>query len=266
MDYSAIKTFTRFVQYFLTSTNGKGHGVHSPFIFQFITGVLNDRKIYPEYGKVEALRGSLKKDSTMLTIEDYGAGSVMNKKNRRTVSSIARHAAKPKKYGQLLFRMIRHYQPKTILELGTSLGITTCYLASAQRGSRVYTLEGAGAVAARAAANFKTLQLGNITLVEGNFDVTLDKLLDSVTGVDFAFIDGNHRKEPTLRYFHQLLAKSGNDSILVFDDIHWSAEMEDAWRIIRAHPSVRCSIDLFQIGILFFRKEFHENLRVTVRF
>ncbi|MBL7748505.1 MAG: SAM-dependent methyltransferase, partial [Chitinophagaceae bacterium] len=116
--YSPWQIAAKYIRYYLTSSNGKGHGTHSPFIFHFITQILNDKNEYPEYDKVEHLRQQLLKDNTVLTIEDFGAGSSINKTNQRTVASIARNAAKPKKFGQLLFRMVRHYQPKTILELG----------------------------------------------------------------------------------------------------------------------------------------------------
>lgn len=179
---------------------------------------------------------------------------------------IAKNSAKPKKFGQLLFRMIRCYQPRTVLELGTSLGITTSYLSLANPGSSVITMEGAKEVAAAAKRNISNMGLNNITFVEGNFDDTLQQVTNGCPGIDLAFVDGNHRREPTERYFLQLLEKKHNDSIFIFDDIHWSAEMEAAWNTIRRHPAVRCSIDLFFIGIVFFRREFHEKQHFSIRF
>ncbi|HNR16193.1 MAG TPA: SAM-dependent methyltransferase, partial [Chitinophagaceae bacterium] len=84
--------------------------------------------------------------------------------------------------------------------------------------------------------------------------------------IDFAFIDGNHRQEPTERYFNQLLPKMHHESILVFDDIHWSSEMEQVWKTIKDHPSVRCTVDLFFIGVVFFRDEFREKQHFSIRF
>ena len=130
-----------------------------PFIFHFINKILNDKKHYPEYEKIENLRQKFLKDQTILTVEDFGAGSSVSKTNKRTVASIAKNAAKQKKYSQLLFRMVNEYKPKTILELGTSLGITTSYLAIANKDATVITLEGSVAVADRAANNFRTIKL-----------------------------------------------------------------------------------------------------------
>jgi len=126
--YSPLQIAIKYFNYWITSSNGKGHGMHSPFVFEFITKVLNNKTGYPEYEKGEALRNQLLNDNTVLEVEDFGAGSVIDKKSKRSISSIAKNAAKPKKFGQLLFRMVKHYQHATILELGTSLGITTSYL------------------------------------------------------------------------------------------------------------------------------------------
>ena len=171
------------------------------------------------------------------------------------------------------FRMIRHYQPETILELGTSLGITTSYLSLAKPDAQLITMEGAIAIAEKARQNFKTLKLlqgipfgQNLSLIEGNFDQTLSATISKLPVLDFAFIDGNHRQEPTERYFKQLLPVTHNDSILIFDDIHWSRDMEQAWETIKQNASVRCTIDLFFIGIVLFRQEFKEKQHFKIRF
>lgn len=264
--YSKTQLAFKYLSYFFTALNGKGHGVHSPFVFHFITKILNDKTAYPEYEKVENLRKQLLADNTVLTIEDFGAGSAVAKTNTRTVASIAKNAAKPKKFAQLLFRMVKEYQPQTIMELGTSLGITSSYLSLAKPGAKLVTMEGAAEVANRAKKNFQILSLQNYSLIQGNFDHTLSALVSDLSTVDFAFIDGNHRKEPTEKYFLELLPKTNNESILIFDDIHWSSEMELAWETIKNHPSVRCTIDLFFIGIVIFRQEFREKQHFTIRF
>jgi len=264
--YSKRQLLLKYLQYYFTASNGKGHGIHSPFIFDFITKILNDKTVYPEYEKVETLRSQLLNDNTVLEVEDFGAGSSVTKTNKRGVSSLAKHAAKSKKFAQLLFRIVRYYQPATVLELGTSLGITTTYLSLARPEARLITMEGSKEIAEVAKENFKNLEIRNIEITEGNFDNTLSSVVRGLSTVDFAFIDGNHRKEPTERYFKELLAKTNNESILVFDDIHWSSEMEAAWGTIKDNAAVTCSIDLFFIGIIFFRKEFKGKQHFGIRF
>lgn len=264
--YSKPQLLLKYIQYYFTASNGKGHGMHSPFVFDFITKILNDKTVYPECEKVEALRNQLLNDDTVLEVEDFGAGSVIDKKNKRSISSIAKNAAKSKKFGQLLFRMVRYYQPALVLELGTSLGITTSYLSLAKPGARLITMEGSKEIANAAKKNFKNLEIKNVELIEGNFDNTLSSVVCGLSSVDFSFIDGNHRKEPTVRYFKELLTKTNKNSIVVFDDIHWSSEMEAAWETIKNNAAVTSSIDLFFIGIVFFRKEFKQKQHFAIRF
>lgn len=264
--YLRLQLALKYFRYYFTSSNGKGHGIHSPFVFDFVTKVLNDKTQYEEYDIVEALRKKLLHDKTLIPVEDLGAGSSIDKTNQRVIASIAKHSVKSKKYGQLLFRLVKKYQTKNILELGTSLGVTTAYLALANSDSKVVTLEGAKAIAGIAKKNFDVLKLANVEIVEGNFDDTFSLLSAHGSPLDLAFIDGNHRREPTERYFRQMLDKIHNDSILIFDDIHWSREMEDAWKTIQENESVRCTIDLFFMGIVFFRKEFKEKQHFKIRF
>ncbi len=263
--YSTVQLGFKFIKYFLTASNGKGHGIHSPFVYNFIISVLNDKKKRPAYHAIEALRNDLLSNNEMLTIQDFGAGSTTSKSNERKVKDIAVSALKPAKFGQLFYRIVQYYKPKTILELGTSLGITTSYLAM-DHNAKVYTFEGATSIANIARKNFDKNNLANIKLVEGNFDNTLAKILPNIAVIDLAYVDGNHRKQPTIDYFHQLLSKANDQSIFIFDDIHWSEEMEEAWDYIKQHSSVTLTIDLFFIGLVFFRKEKKTPEHFVIRF
>jgi predicted O-methyltransferase YrrM len=264
--FSSINLGIRYIFYYLTASSGKGHGVHSPFVFDFITKVLNDERSFYAFAAIENLRADLLKDSSEIDVEDFGAGSRLRKINKRSVQAIAQSSLKPKKFGQLFFRMVNYYTPQNILELGTSLGITSAYLASANTNIKLTTLEGASTISKIAISNFKHLQLENIQLVTGNFDETLKDVLANYSKIDFVFVDGNHRFEPTLRYFHDLLPLTHDQTILIFDDIHWSREMEKAWKEIQDYPAVTLTIDLFFIGIVIFRKENKVKQHFTIRY
>lgn len=264
--FSPLQLAKKYIHYWLTASNGKGHGIHSPFVFDFVKHILNDTAKYHAYERVETLRSILLKDNTILEVEDMGAGSVVSKTKFRKVSGIARNAVKPKEFGQLLFRIVQFYKPELIVELGTSLGLTTSYLALANEKSRVISMEGASSIADKAETHFKELGIKNIKLEKGNFDNTLPDVVKDLNKVDLGFIDGNHRREATLLYFKILSEKINTSSILIFDDIHWSEEMEDAWKIIKSHSSVTLSIDLFFIGLVFFRKEFKIKQHFTIRY
>ena len=283
--YSRLQIARKYIRYYLTAKNGKGHGVHSPFVYDLIRNVLNDKRRPAVWERIESLRSRLLKDDTWLEVEDMGAGSSVAKGRRRQVCEIALHAAKPAKLGQLLFRIARYYGCERIVELGTSLGLSTAYLASgADLGEpdltetaatagmtgpdsvRVWTIEGAAAIAAVAARNFQEMGLVNVELVVGNFDERLNGVLDRAGRVDLAFIDGNHRLEPTLRYFHEIMERCAPDAILIFDDVHWSKEMEEAWEKIQRDPRIYMTIDLFFIGLVVLREEFKVKQHFSIRF
>jgi len=264
--YSAFQLAKKYFQYFVTAQNGKGHGVHSPFVYDFIIHVLNDKKQYDCYQKIESLRKELLSNNTSIEVEDFGAGSAVIPFKNRIVKDIASSSLKKKKYAQLLFRIAQYYQSETIVELGTSFGTTTCYLAAADPDSKVVTFEGAKNIAKIALENFNQSGSKNIKLIEGNFNKSVSANKEIIENVDLLFIDGNHRKEATLRYFDFFLKKSNTQSIFIFDDIHWSEEMEEAWKAIQKHDSVTLSIDLFFIGLVFFSKDFKVKQHFTIRF
>ena len=262
--YSTFQLAAKYLRYYFTAANGKGHGIHSPFVFNLVTQVLNDKTNYPHYKQIEQQRSLLLGNESIIEVDDFGAGSVKGLKKQRVVQQIAASSLKPRKYAQLLYRLVKYFDSKEVLELGTSLGITTSYLASAVKQSQVTTLEGAASIAALAQQTFDALQLKNVKTVTGNFDETLQTV--TTKKYDFIFVDGNHRKEPTLRYFNQLIPCLHNNTVMVFDDIHWSKEMEETWEEIKKYSSVTLTVDLFFIGLVFFRKEQKEKEHFVVRF
>lgn len=264
--YNRFQLAKKYLYYYLAASNGNGHGIHSPFVFGFIKNVLNDKKKYRYFDIIEAGRKKLLKQSAEIEVTDFGAGSAVIKTNKRAVADITRSSLKPAKYARLLYRMVNYYQPHTILELGTSFGITTAYLAAANANAKVYTVEGSSAIAEIARKTFLRMDLTNIELITGDFNSTLPAILVKLKTIDLAFIDGNHRKEPTLDYFQQLLLHSNPATILIFDDIHWSTEMEAAWAEIKKHPSVTLTIDLFFIGIVFLNTDINHKQHFIIRF
>jgi predicted O-methyltransferase YrrM len=264
--YSPIKLAFKFLKYQFYASNGKGHGVHSPFVFTLIKEVLNDQRFFYAYQPIENCRKLLLKNPTVLSLTDFGAGSRTKKSNDRSIKEMANSSLKPKKFGQLLFRLVNYYKPKNVLELGTSFGITTAYLSAGNEQAQIVTMEGSEAVSAVAKKNWQLLGRKNIELRQGNFNEILAPFIATAAALDFVFVDGNHRYKPTIEYFNTLLPNLHEQSILVFDDIHWSKEMEQAWLEIQQHPSVTLTIDLFFIGLVFFRKENKAKQNMVIRF
>ena len=246
-----LHRLTKFLQYQKRAKSK--YYLHSPFVYQFYLNVLEGTDI-EAFNKLKYQHSSLLNSQEIVQIEDMGAipGST-----HRRVADLARTASMPDYYGKVLYRLVQYFNPSNILELGTCLGIGTSYLASPSSSATVTTIEGSENLSALAKRNFAGWILGNITTIQGNFDTVLPNLLTSSSHFDLVFIDGNHRYEPTLRYFNLLMGHLQAGSILVFDDIYWSREMTDAWQAIKADSRLSLTIDIYRFGICFLR---HENL------
>ncbi|MEO6149900.1 MAG: class I SAM-dependent methyltransferase [Mucilaginibacter sp.] len=229
------------------------HGIHSPFVYRLVDMVIYDFDTKKVYEGIEELREELLADDSVITVTDLGAGSHLNNNKQKRISDIAKNALKPTKLAQLLARLTKDVHPETVIELGTCLGITTIYLQKAVPYAKVYTLEGCPETAGVARDQFAKEGLNNISLTVGNFDDTLPGIINSLPKVDFVFVDGNHQKAATLKYFEWCLPKVHENTLLIFDDIYWSEGMKEAWAQIKAHPQVTITVDLFWIGLVYFK-------------
>ena len=265
--YGRFQLAFKYLAYQIGASNGRGHGIHSPFVYDFIRQVLaDDQSANADFESIAAARKMLASNHERITILDLGAGSVKDNNKVRTVSGIVQHAAKSPKFGRLFYRLVRHYGIESVLELGTSLGLSTRYFAKAGPLHGVTTIEGAPALAAFTRSCLSREGYDNIRLLEGDFAVVLPPILPDLKGRKLIFVDGNHRYAPTMDYFHSFLPFLSEHDILIFDDIHWSKEMEKAWQEIKNHQQVTCTIDVFFIGIVFFKKEFKEKQDFSIRF
>ena len=241
------------------------HGTHSPFVYKFLDEVVyNDRHFYA-YDTITQRRNELLADHSRIEILDLGAGSTVNRSKSRRVSDIAQNSLKNEKISKLLFRLVDHFQPKTMIELGTSFGISGLYQALAFKGGMLHTCEGCHETAKIAQATFDKAEVKNVKLHVGDFSEVLQPVLDGVEKVDFAFLDGNHQYQPTLAYFNQILSKCHEGTVMIFDDIYWSKGMAEAWEKVKSNDLVSYTIDMFHIGIVFFRKG-QEKEQFKIRF
>jgi predicted O-methyltransferase YrrM len=231
------------------------HGVHSPFVYDLISQVLRTNSTLPEFETIEALRNDLLDSDQTIRVNDLGAGSRVFDMPVRRVADTAKAALKPPQQAQLLFRLARYFRTRNVLELGTSFGISTLYLALGAEEGTVHTLEGCPQTMRIAQHHFDQLKQRNIVPVLGSFRSRLPETLQKMGALDLAFIDGHHAKEPTLEYFELCLTKAHGDTVFVFDDIHWSRGMEQAWETIKAHPRVTVTVDLYNMGLVFLRTE-----------
>ena len=226
------------------------HSIHSPFFFDFYVNVIKASKQHEGHEPVEEIRTSLLENETAITIEDLGAGS-RSHNGHTTIAQVAKASLSSTRLSNLYEHICNYNDSKYIVELGTSMGINTLYLAN-NNNKKVFTFEGSQAFIDIALTHFELFDKQNIKLIEGNIDKTLPQFLQATEKINFALIDANHRYEPTIRYFNQLARRLNEKSIVVVDDIHSSEEMEMAWKELHKHELVYGSIDLYRCGILFF--------------
>ncbi len=249
-----------YLKFLFKSTNQ--HGVHSPFVFDLITKCFYDKTYYENYSNIEHYRKSLLKNKSTINITDLGAGSRVSKGNTRLISQITKNVSTSKHRAKLLFRLVKYFNSESILELGTSLGIGTQAMSLGNPEGKIITIEGCPNISNFSKEKFKQEQLNNVTVLTGDFSDAIDTLKEKT--FDFIFLDGNHQKEATLKYFETLLSKAHNNTVFVFDDIYWSKDMTEAWEVIKQHPKVTVSIDTFFWGFIFFRKE-QQKEHFTIR-
>ena len=239
------------------------HGVHSPFVYNLITKGLNKKVNPKKHQQAIAYKNDLCKDKNTIEVTDFGAGSRVFTSNKREISKIAKNAGISNSKIKILLKLGDYFNFKQILEIGTSLGIGTYTLAISNPNAKITTLEGCPETLKTAKKYLTKHTKNTINFIEGNFSDTLDTVLH--TKYDLIYFDGNHQKEATINYFEKCLKVAYNDSIFIFDDIYWSEGMTQAWEYIKKHPKVKITVDVFHLGIVFFRKEqVKENFKIRV--
>lgn len=239
-----------YIKFILNSSNQ--HGIHSPFVYDLVTNCIYNKKKYNPYKSLNQYRMKLYANDTKILVKDYGAGSRVTKNNNRKISRIAKTAGITKKRALLLYRLTNYFQPSSILELGTSLGLATSALSLGNPNSKIITIEGCPKTALITKKHFETFNLKNIDLRINNFKDEIESFKNN--RFDLIYIDGHHQKNATLNYFNTLLKFISNNSIIIFDDINWSSGMSEAWKQIKNNPKVTITVDTFYWGIVFFKQ------------
>jgi predicted O-methyltransferase YrrM len=259
---SAIYQVKKYIQYKLHAKDE--HAIHSPFVFKLFTEVINNKNAFYAFEELDALRKKLLKNKQTINVLDLGAGS-KKMQHTRKIADIAKYSLVQKKYGELLFRLLNYFNPTQVLELGTSLGLSSLYMAKASPNTLITSIEGCPNTHAFAKKTIESAGIKNIEPINASFDDAFKTLLQDKK-FDLVYIDGNHTYEATITYFNLLLEKTNENSILIFDDIYWTADMTSAWKEIKEHPKVTLTIDLYKMGLVFFRKENKQKEHFCLRY
>jgi predicted O-methyltransferase YrrM len=253
---------SQFILFYLKAVTR--YQTHSPFVFTLAQAVYDDDRFYYAFRDVERLRSGMLQSDTILQVVDYGAGGHQNRHKKRLLRQIVRNAASQPRQGKMLFRLVQHFHPDKILELGASVGVGTMYIAAAAGRARFIALEGCPETASVCRTNLGILGINNTDVIDGPFEQTLAPALSQLGSVDWVFFDGDHRPEQTLRYFEACLEYAHSQTVFVFDDIYWSPGMTRAWKTIQNHPMVSGTVDFFDLGLVFFRPEFREKQHIRL--
>ncbi|PWH84999.1 O-methyltransferase [Brumimicrobium oceani] len=238
-----------YIKYCLIAKNR--HGIHSPFVYDFNDKCLSLPIPKFEYSVFKALQKSYANNRESIEVTDLGAGSRKLKK-QRSISKIASVSGSNGKYGKLLFRLVAHYQPKKILELGTSLGLGTYMMSSASEEVEITTVEGCKNTYEMARRSFPSSQHIKVDFVNNDFLSFLEKLKNDIV-FDLIFIDGDHKSESLFKQLELLSPHIHDETIIVLDDIRWSKDMLFAWKELVRNPYYHLTIDLFKLGIIMKR-------------
>ncbi len=233
--------------------------VHSPFLFEFVKTVLEDDRQFYAFAEIEFFRKGLLQSDRQIAASTFGAGSTSAYgKKTIPIAHIASNITVPPRLGKILFRIAHFLKPKTMLELGTSLGISSLYIKSGYRDGELITIEGSKAISDLAKEHFAKMDFPDIRLLNGSFTDMLPIVLPEYSQLDLIFIDGDHSYESTLRLFEQCLNCIHSKTVIIFDDINWSEGMRRAWKEVKRHPKTKATVNLYNFGIVFFREEFKE--------
>jgi predicted O-methyltransferase YrrM len=253
MGNSSFRIRSFITHIFTAIRNDKGFGVQSPFAYNLLKEVIHGNHPYYAFPELRKEKNNMLRVKREIEVEDFGAGGY--RRYLCPVWEIVFKSVKSTTQQEMLFRLVNYMRSSSMLELGTSLGLTTAYLASANPKAQVVTIEACHSCATEAANLWKKLKLRNITLVEDTFENKLLPVLKQLKKVDFVFIDGNHTGKALENYFEQILPFCTQNCVIIADDIYWSKDMNQSWNHIKNHSAVRVSFNLFHLGILILNAD-----------
>lgn len=249
------------LRYFLTSKHKKGFGIHSPFLFNLITKCFNKKLKYGKYYKAVNFYKQLLKDDTKFIYCPYGTNKTETTETK--ISRITKGSSVGLKYSRLLYNISEYFASEETLEFGTSLGVSTAFLSAGSK--KVTTVEGCPNTVAIAKSYHEKFDINNICYINTTIEDYLESDEFKRSSPNIIFIDASHTYNSIITFFYKLLKVINNNSIIIFDDIYWSFEMNKAWKKIISEDSVTQTVDLLRFGIVFFDKRLNKE-NFTIRY
>ena len=217
-----------------------GHGVHSPFVFDLITTVIEEKRFYYCYERLKLVRESLLENRDRVVFNNRGY----------TVNEFLKRFCFSEREDMLLFRLANRFQPRTIYIHGCDLGLAPLYLTSWSEGAVCTVIESEPSLAAIAQKTIVEHPSASIDFhTSFNPENTENRIFDFIVlGKTFS-IDA----------FESFLPYINDNSIIVISDIHSSEKNRKIWKRICVAPKVTVTIDLYSLGIVFFNPKLHRK-------
>lgn len=240
------------------------YDIHSPFVAGLVKAMLEDHRWFYVFSDILGLRDFIAQNKQVIPQSSFGAGSQIILTKGVSVAELGQTVAVGDRNGRLLFRLVNFLKPRYLLEMGTSLGLSAIYQAAGSLDGQLISLEGSPEISQLARQHVEGLGYKNIHIVNGRFSAQLPGVLQQLPQLDYVYLDGDHRLQPTLSYFESCLPHLHAQSAFVLADIYWSDEMLAAWEQLKVHSRVTLSVDFYDFGILFFREEQREKEHFVV--
>ncbi|MDD2435944.1 MAG: SAM-dependent methyltransferase [Massilibacteroides sp.] len=230
------KAFKRGVLLYRKIRYRKGHGVHSPFVFNFITKVIDERAAYYCLKDIELTR----------------------KKFFYENEPFHKWEIRPK-YGALLMRISNYLKPQNLLLIGSDLSFSALYSSSYASTTRCVVLEEKTEIAAFSRSVIEKHRAKNILLKEGVYQKTVSEVLEHTDKLDFVYFGYPNDSALDIPVFECILPHLHEHSVLILRGIRKTKDRKEFWNRLCARPEVSVTIDVYELGIAFFNHKIHKK-------
>jgi predicted O-methyltransferase YrrM len=246
--YKFLTRIQLFIQYLIKGRSK--YYIHSPFVYDFCRFVLSRKPLQKDSDTINSIIKYYQSKKDILNLQEFGAARKRDYAIK--IGDYLNRTAITNKYGRLLHNLVAYYQVEHVIETGTALGISTSWMALSNPNCKISSIEGNKKLCDVSNEMFIRFSITNTQVYCGLVEDVLPELAKNMKCKTLLFIDAHHTGAATMRYFAMIKSYVKDDTIVVFDDINYSAEMNDAWKNIICDERVTLSLNLYRIGVIFF--------------
>lgn len=231
------------------------HGTHSPFVYKLTDEVIYDFSAKKIDDSVEQQRKKLFDDDSSLILTENNECLGQLKLQQTTVKRLAKKLTNKKEVDRLIYRLVANRQPAVSLQIGTGLGVSAAYFSMANSRNPVKIIECEPEFSTVAQRIFSNLGIDNVELRTGNLQQLLHHTLLNSTKLDIVYFNKFKDGETLFNLFGLCLAKADENSMFIIKGIYSDPSTKTMWAKIKELPEVTVTVDLFWIGLVYFKKD-----------